>query len=193
MEEFNKLNLNRIVDEFLGRFEDLNAQTILRIPVLTKARFLSNFVGALKEEIKFAMKMFKPTTFKGVIEKARMHKNAIEVVQRRHKPIKKPHLMVNQSTNSRANVNSTSRNSPFNTILEVCEYRNSKRLYFLCGDKFFPSHQCLRKQLNCLKGESEPSPLALGETMNNPIRVEANTKISELPADMVIEGDIEQQ
>ncbi|WMV41507.1 hypothetical protein MTR67_034892, partial [Solanum verrucosum] len=97
-----------------------------------------------RKKMKFTVKMFKPTTLKGAIEKAWMQEKAIEVVQRRHKPIIKP-----------------------------------------------PSygHHCPKKQLTCLIGESESSPLALGETEHNPIILEASTKINDLPADVVIEGN----
>ncbi|KAH0644743.1 hypothetical protein KY284_032627 [Solanum tuberosum] len=50
--------------------------------------------------------------------------------------------------------------------------------------KVWIRHHCLKKQLTYLKGESDPSPLALGETEHNPITLETSTKISELPADV---------
>lgn len=45
-EEFNKLTQTGIVDECLGRFEELKAQMFLRNPTLTEAHFLSCFMGA---------------------------------------------------------------------------------------------------------------------------------------------------
>lgn len=192
VDEFNKLSQTGAVDEFPGRFEDLKAQTIIKNPALTEAHFLSSFIGALKEEIKFAVRMFKPTTLKDAIQKARMQEKVIEVVQRRHKPIPKPHPMVNQATNSRSNVTSTSRNTHFRISPEVYEYRKSNHLCFRCGEKYVPGHQCPKKQLNYLKGESEPSHPALGMTEHNSIIVETSTEISELPPDVVIEGYSEQ-
>lgn len=53
VEEFNKLTQVGTVDEFLGKFEELKAQMLVRNPNLNESHFLSSFVGALKEEIKF--------------------------------------------------------------------------------------------------------------------------------------------
>ncbi|KAH0720051.1 hypothetical protein KY290_006530 [Solanum tuberosum] len=62
VEVFNKLNQTGSVDEYLGRFEDLKAEMLIRNLALNEAHFLSSFMGGLKEEIKYAIKMFKPTT-----------------------------------------------------------------------------------------------------------------------------------
>lgn len=78
MEEFNNLRQSGTVDEFLVKFEDLKAQILLRNPQPNESHLLSSFLGALKEEIKFAVKMFKPPTLKLAIEKARMQEKAIE-------------------------------------------------------------------------------------------------------------------
>lgn len=78
VEEFNKLSQERTVVEFLENFEDLKAQMLIRNPALNKAHFLSSFIGALKEEIRYAINLFKPTTMKVAIENARMQELAIE-------------------------------------------------------------------------------------------------------------------
>ncbi|KAK4706963.1 hypothetical protein R3W88_033473 [Solanum pinnatisectum] len=70
VEEFNKLSQIGTVDEFLGKSEDLKAQLIIRNPALNEAHFLSSFIGALKVEIKFGVKMFKPLTLRATIEQA---------------------------------------------------------------------------------------------------------------------------
>lgn len=67
-----------IVDEFLGRFEDLKAQMLVKNPVLNESHFLSNFMGALKVEIRFGIKLLKPTTLKFVIKQARLQEKTIE-------------------------------------------------------------------------------------------------------------------
>lgn len=85
VEELNKLQQTCTIDEFLGKFEDLKTQMLIRNPALNEAHFLSNFVGALKKEIRFAVKMFKPTSLKVAIEKARMQEMAIKAAQRRNK------------------------------------------------------------------------------------------------------------
>lgn len=80
VEQFNRLSQTGSVDEFLGKFEDLKAQMLVRNPHLYDAHFLSSFVGALKEEITFVVKMFKLATLKLAIEKSRMQEKAIEAV-----------------------------------------------------------------------------------------------------------------
>ena len=79
VEEFNKLQQIGTVEEFLGRFEDLKAQMLIRNPALNEAHFLSSFVGALKEEIRLEVKMFKSRTLKEAVEKVRMKEMTIEV------------------------------------------------------------------------------------------------------------------
>lgn len=91
VEELNKLVQTCIINEFLAKFEDLKAQMILKNLALDEFHFLSNFIGALKEEIKYAVKMFKPTTLSHAIEQARMQENAIKVVQRKNKTHAKCH------------------------------------------------------------------------------------------------------
>lgn len=80
---------------------------------LNDAHFLSSFVGALKEEIRFDIKMFKPATLKLAIEKARMQEKAIEVFQRRNKVITKPALATSQNPLPKALGSSSSRPNAF--------------------------------------------------------------------------------
>lgn len=68
------------MDEFLGKFEDIKAQMILRNTALNESYFLSSFMGALREEIKYAVKIFKPSTLRHAIEQDCMQEKAIEVV-----------------------------------------------------------------------------------------------------------------
>lgn len=83
VEEFNKLSQTGTVDEFLGKFEDLKAHMIIRNSALNEAHFLSSFIGSLKEEIKFGVKMFKLVTLKATIEQARLQEKAIEVMKKK--------------------------------------------------------------------------------------------------------------
>lgn len=49
-------------------------------PHIDESHFISSFIGALKEEIRFGVKLFKPTTLKFAIEHARLQEMAIEAV-----------------------------------------------------------------------------------------------------------------
>ncbi|KAH0705262.1 hypothetical protein KY290_012090 [Solanum tuberosum] len=153
VEQFNRFVQTGSVDEFLGKFENLKAQMLVRNPHLNDAHFLYSFMGALKEEIRFAVKMFKPTTLKLAIEKARMQEKAIEAVQRRNKVTTA--TTMGQNSLPKALESSTSRPDAFKLSPEVYEYRKSNRLCFQCGDKYTVGHQCRPKQLNCLMGEVE--------------------------------------
>ncbi|KAH0767947.1 hypothetical protein KY285_003818 [Solanum tuberosum] len=181
VEQFNRLFQTGSMDEFLGKFEDLKAQMLVRNPHLNDPHFLSSFIGALKEEIRFAVNMFKPTTLKLAIEKARMQEKAIEVVQRRNNVTTKPATALSQNSISKALGNSAYRPNAFKLIPEVYEYRKSNRLCFRCGDKYTVGHQCRPKQLNCLTGEVETDEGVYME-------VEDPTYI-----DLRIEGEIEHE
>ncbi|KAF3649019.1 hypothetical protein FXO38_17877 [Capsicum annuum] len=161
VEEFNKLSQTGTIDEFLGRFEDLKAQMLIRNPALNEAHFLSSFIGALKEEIRFAIKMFKPTTLKGAIEKARMQEMAIEAALRRNKSaIKSNQTLVNAGGSANKILNNPAiRTNTFRISPEVYDYRKTNHLCFKCGDKYGLRHICKKKQLNCLVGEVEVEPI----------------------------------
>ncbi|KAH0725499.1 hypothetical protein KY284_001364 [Solanum tuberosum] len=106
VEHFNYLVQKGSMDEFLRKFEDLKAQMLVRNPHINDAHFLSSFIGALKEEIRFAVNMFKPTTLKLAIEKARMQEKVIEVVQRRNNVTTKPATAMSHNSISKALGNS---------------------------------------------------------------------------------------
>lgn len=83
VEEFNKLSQVGTIDEFLVKFEDMKAQMLIRNPLLDESHFISSFIGALKEEIRCGVKLFKPTTLKFAIKQARLQEMAIEAAQNR--------------------------------------------------------------------------------------------------------------
>ena len=151
VEEFNKLQQIGTVDEFLGRFEDLKAQMLIRNPALNKAHFLSSFIGALKEEIRFEVKMFKPRTLKEAVEKARMKEMAIETARRRNRTVNRVLPAAAQEVGKASNA-MVNRNGPYRLTPEVYEFRKSNHLCFRCGEKYGPGHICKTRQLNYLTG-----------------------------------------
>jgi len=197
VEEFNKLSQIGTVDEFLGKFEDLKAQMIIRNPALNEAYFLSSFIGALKEEIKFGVKMFKPVTLRAAIEQARLQEKAIEVAQKKNVMMTKtsyqgggssstknmgsnpiPTVASGSNYSKHATVNNPRPNT-FRLTPEVYEYRRSNKLCFRCGEKYYPGHNCKAKQLNCMRGEEEailPDEIEVPE-----------------PPDLIIEGEIQHE
>ncbi|KAH0730265.1 hypothetical protein KY289_001453 [Solanum tuberosum] len=181
VEQFNRLVQTGLVDEFLGKFEDLKVQMLVRNPHLNDAHFLSSFMGALKEEIRFAVKMFKPTTLKLAIEKTRMQEQAFEVVQRRNKITTKPATAMSHNSFSKALGSSASRPNAFKLSPEFYEYTKSNRLCFQCGEKYTVGLQCRPKQLNCLTRGVETAE-GLSAEVEDPTYM-----------DRTIEGDIEHE
>ncbi|KAH0687145.1 hypothetical protein KY284_017698 [Solanum tuberosum] len=181
VEEFNKLSQIGSVDEFLGRFEDLKAQMLIRNPALNEAHFLSSFIGAL---IKFAVKLFKPTTLKIAIEKARMQELAIEATQKRNKTSTRSAQPVTNTIVNRGPANAAVKNTTFRLSPEVYEYRKTNHLCFKCGEKYRPGHVCIRRQLNCLIGEIE-AEIDMSE-------INTSQEEDESP-DVMIEGVIEHE
>ncbi|KAF3635580.1 hypothetical protein FXO38_24561 [Capsicum annuum] len=57
VEEFNKLVQMGSVKDYLHKFENLKAQMVMRNLTLNESHFLSRFIGALKEKIKFAVEI----------------------------------------------------------------------------------------------------------------------------------------
>ncbi|KAK4737443.1 hypothetical protein R3W88_001140 [Solanum pinnatisectum] len=78
MEEFKWLEQTESVDMFLGKFKDLKTQMLVRNQLLIESHFVSSFMGGLKENIRFDVKIFKLTSFRFDIEQARMQERAIE-------------------------------------------------------------------------------------------------------------------
>ncbi|KAH0653695.1 hypothetical protein KY289_031373 [Solanum tuberosum] len=155
VEEFNKLQQTVTIDEFLGKFKDLKAQMLIRNPALNEAHFLSSFVGALKEEIRFDVKMFKPTSLKVAIEKAWMKEMAIEAAERRNKRATRSNPSLVLAVANKALVIPTTRNTSYRLTPEVYESKKSNNLCFQCGEKYGPGHICKKRQLNCLIGAIE--------------------------------------
>nr|XP_016438947.1 PREDICTED: uncharacterized protein LOC107764880 [Nicotiana tabacum] len=195
VEEFNKLQQMGTVEEFLGKFEDLKAHMLIRNSVLNESHFLSSFMGALKGEIRYAVKLFKPTTLSSSIEQARLQEKALEVLQIKDKlGAKFSPSHANSATartsatpnhapatfpNTRNNNHPASRNNTYRLSPEMYEYMKAKLLCFKCGEKYTPGHRCHNRQLNCIVGEHE-EPV---ETIN-----EANDLHN-----VMIEGDIQQE
>jgi len=125
---------------------------LIRNPMFNEAHFLSSFIGALKEEIKFYVKMFKPITLKIAIEKARMQEMAIETALKRNMYNVNSRQPLASAGANKGPTNHVVRNNTFRISPEVCEYRKINHLCFRCGEKYGPGHICRKKQLKCLMG-----------------------------------------
>ena len=60
MEEFNKLKQKGLVEEHIDKFKELRAIMINNLPIATETYYITIFKGALKEELRSILKIFKP-------------------------------------------------------------------------------------------------------------------------------------
>lgn len=141
-EEFNKLQQSGTLDEFLGRFEDLKAKILICNLALNNTHFLSCFIGALKEEIRFEVKMFKLTKLKEVVQKARMKEMTIEAVHKRRKGVNRLVTPVVQGMGNTGSTATGNRTYPYQLTPEVFEFSKSNYLCFYCGEKYGLEHLC---------------------------------------------------
>ncbi|KAF3629826.1 hypothetical protein T459_22842 [Capsicum annuum] len=135
---------------------------------------------ALKEEIKFTVKMFRPATLSFTIKQARMQEKAIEAALKKAKPVYKPSSNVYNARVAKGTNTPNVRPNVFRVSPEVYEYRKINHLCFKCGDKYSPGHQCKMNQLQCITREIEEMP---SDQINNPeieIEGELNSEIQEV-------------
>uniref|UniRef100_A0A3Q7FJK1 Retrotransposon gag domain-containing protein n=2 Tax=Solanum lycopersicum TaxID=4081 RepID=A0A3Q7FJK1_SOLLC len=172
VEEFNKLQQSGNVDEFLERSEDLKDQMLIR------------FIGALKKEIKFEVKMFKPTMLKEAVEKVRMKEMAIEVARNRSKGVNRIVTPIVQEMGNKGSSAIGNINGPYRLNPEVYEFRKSNHLCFRYGEKYGPGHLCKTRQLNCLTG------IIVNEDDNEPVLVTEENE--EITIERIVEQEVQQ-
>lgn len=114
----------------------MKTQMLVRNPHLDESHFISSFIGALKEKIRFGMKLFKPTTLRFAVEQARLQEKAIEAAQKKNKIITKPFTVTSISVNVRTHVIAAIKPNSFRLSPEVYEYKKNNPLCFRCGEKY---------------------------------------------------------
>ena len=60
MEDFNCLQQLGTLDEYLMRFEELQALLLVRNPTMHETHFLESYIGGLKPAIKSFVRTFHP-------------------------------------------------------------------------------------------------------------------------------------
>nr|XP_016489435.1 PREDICTED: uncharacterized protein LOC107809347 [Nicotiana tabacum] len=154
---------------------------LIRNPNLDESHFISSFIGALKEEIRFGVKLFKPTTLRFAVEQARLQDKAIEASLKRTKVVIKTSLITGNPSSTKAPVATTVKPDSFRLSPKVYEYRKSNYLCYKCGKKYTQGHQCKKKQLNNMIG-TRKVPTKTGEI-----------KEEQSSAGLIIEGEVEQE
>lgn len=92
------------------------------------------------------MKLFKPTTLKFAVEKARLQDMAIEGAQRKSEDSFKPPAVVNNYTNVKASRANTVRPNAFRLSPEVYEYIRNNHLCIRCGKSIYQVINAKRKR-----------------------------------------------
>jgi len=98
IEDFNKLQQNGTLDEYLAKFEELKALILLRNPNTPKSYLLEGFIGGLKLAIKTLVRAFKPQNLDLAIEQARYQEEHIQSLKL---PPDRPYKFSYTSVNSK--------------------------------------------------------------------------------------------
>ncbi|XP_027088658.1 uncharacterized protein [Coffea arabica] len=85
VEEFNKLQQARNVEEYQERFEELKTLMMIKNPHLDEEYFISSFISGLKDEIKTMIRMLRPTTLSQTFEMATLQEDALRLQTRTSK------------------------------------------------------------------------------------------------------------
>ncbi|OIT03430.1 hypothetical protein A4A49_57614, partial [Nicotiana attenuata] len=151
--EFKKLEQKGTINEYLEKFEELKTWVLIRRPTIPEEFFLEFFVEGLKEEIRNTVKMLNPYTLSQAVEKARFQEKVIEAQMRKSRvtwnkgPVQNSNVVVTKSQGN------WSREGQSNT--SNAGVKRNHNLYYKCGDKWVPGHQCKNKQLNAMTAEEE--------------------------------------
>jgi len=73
VEDLNRLQQVRTLDEYLAKFEELKALLLIRNPTMPNSYFLESFIGGLKPAVKPLVRASNPTTLDVDIEQASLH------------------------------------------------------------------------------------------------------------------------
>ena len=78
VQDFNRLLQTGTLDEYLAKFEELNALLLIRNPNMPDTFLMESFIGGLKPAIKSLVRAFKPQTLELAIEQAQFQEEHIQ-------------------------------------------------------------------------------------------------------------------
>lgn len=115
---------------------------------MNEAHFLSSFIGALKEEIRFSVKLFKITTLSYAIQQDMALEKSIKAAQKKIKAM--PKSCIGTGVSSSVNVQKVGgvtsyEPSPLRLRPRDYEYNKSNHMCFRCGEKYTQGHRCKMK------------------------------------------------
>jgi len=91
IEDFNRLQLEGNLDEYLAKFEELKALTMVRTPQMPDTYFLGSIIGGLKPATKPFVRATHPQTLDAAIEQARFHEEHVAALKLPFDRSFKPH------------------------------------------------------------------------------------------------------
>ncbi|KAL5720791.1 hypothetical protein ACHQM5_013426 [Ranunculus cassubicifolius] len=165
--EFNRLIQTGSVQEYQGKFEELQPLMLQRNPGLTEAYFVDSFIGGLKQEIQHTIQMFYPST----LTLARLQESSLELYTQTVKGTFKSKVPLstsykfyphNSNTHNVSGVHSsTSTNAtesmPYQTGSQSIsvkklsptemQARRDKGLCYTCDEQYSFGHKCKQKQV----------------------------------------------
>nr|CAD1832908.1 unnamed protein product [Ananas comosus var. bracteatus] len=168
VEEFNKLAQSGSVEEYQEQFEDLRARILTTGSQFTPEYFLSSFLSGLKEEVRAAVKMFKPRTLVQAFEQAKLQEQIMAAMLKKSKQMIRAHSGTSipgsyrgtGSTTTGREVDSLKGQHKFASDRaipnrQLIEQRRAAGLCFKCGDKYSPGHSCKTHAVNYLSASQE--------------------------------------
>lgn len=88
VEEFNKLQQEGSLEDYLERFEELKSPLLQNRPFMPPEYFLDSFIGGLKAHIKPFVKAFDPATLAETISLARPQEETVQAIKSSEKSFK---------------------------------------------------------------------------------------------------------
>ncbi|KAE8696106.1 hypothetical protein F3Y22_tig00110676pilonHSYRG00061 [Hibiscus syriacus] len=148
VEEFTKLVQKGSVEEYQDRFEELQPHMLLQNPTLGEEFFVSLFISGLRDDIKHRVKALDPKTLSEVSRQAKLYELSVEFESKRFRPfVKNPAYSIplygskpNQLPSPQKNTTNTPQKQ------NLIDYKRRNNLYFKCGEKFSPGHQCKEEE-----------------------------------------------
>ncbi|KAL4271454.1 hypothetical protein GQ457_13G018830 [Hibiscus cannabinus] len=159
---FNKLVQKSSVEDYQEKFEELQPLMLQQNTQLSEGYFVSNFISGLKEELKHNVKVLEPRSVFDAAREAKLYELAMEIEEKKNKQKYVPKNTTYTSQGPLQKTYTTTQNQPQrptvlnqNNKTSLVEYRRNHNLYFKCGERFNPGHQCKVKQINSMEEEKD--------------------------------------
>lgn len=159
IEDYQKLKQGGNYTEYVDKFEELKEHVrLLNGDTQPESYYISGFLSGLNDELKSAVKMFKPTTLQAAYDLGRDQSATIETITRKLKGNTRSFTPApNSNTNKGVTQNHTTPpKGPFKMLTQLeMSAKREKGLCFNCDEKFVPDHKCKQKISYMILSEDE--------------------------------------